>query len=123
MTSVANSLPTDVMQNLERGPIIASSVSTEGDIRAPGIEGPDPEGLLNWTGPGDPPGLRDILFRTATMTSESGNRARAANADLYLRMPVLGIGLFAWKRMDEIIERGYVHAKEQLASVGDKLLA
>jgi NTE family protein len=121
--AVANSLPTDIMQNLERGPIIASSVSTEGDIRAPGIEGPDPEGLLNWTGPGDPPGLRDILFRTATMTSESGNRARAANADLYLRMPVLGIGLFAWKRMDEIIERGYAHAKEQLAAVGDKLLA
>jgi NTE family protein len=120
--AVANSLPTDIMQNLERGPIIASSVSTEGDIRAPGIEGPDPEGLLNWPGPGDPPGLRDILFRTATMTSESGNRARAANADLYLRMPVVGVGLFAWKRMDEIIERGYVHAKEKLAESAEMLL-
>jgi len=51
--AVVNSLPTDIMQNLERGPIIASDVSTEGDIRAPGIEGPDPEGLLNWTGPGE----------------------------------------------------------------------
>jgi NTE family protein len=121
--AVANSLPTDIMQNLERGPIIASNVSTEGDIRAPGIEGPDPEGLLNWTGPGDPPGLRDILFRTATMTSESGTRARAANAELYLRMPVLGIGMFAWKRMDEIIERGYQYAKEQLAESAGKLLA
>ena len=120
--AVANSLPTDIMQNLERGPIIASNVSTEGDIRAPGIEGPDPEGLLNWPGPGDPPGLRDILFRTATMTSESGTKARAANADLYLRMPVLGIGMFAWKRMDEIVERGYAHAKEKLAESGDLLL-
>jgi NTE family protein len=120
--AVANSLPTDIMQNLERGPIIASNVSTEGDIRAPGIEGPDPEGLLNWPGPGDPPGLRDILFRTATMTSESGNRARAANADLYLRMPVLGIGMFDWKRMDEVIERGYAHAKEQLEIAAEKLL-
>ena len=120
--AVANSLPTDIMQNLERGPIIASNVSTEGDIRAPGIEGPDPEGLLNWPGPGDPPGLRDILFRTATMTSESGTRARAANADLYLRMPVLGIGMFDWKRMEEIIERGYAHAKEELAKASEKLL-
>ncbi|MGH8442517.1 MAG: patatin-like phospholipase family protein [Nevskiaceae bacterium] len=120
--AVANSLPTDIMQNLERGAIIASNVSTEGDIRAPGIEGPDPEGLLNWTGPGDPPNLRDILFRTATMTSESGTRLRAANADLYLRMPVLGIGMFAWKRMDEIIERGYAHAKEKLAESADVLL-
>jgi len=120
--AVANSLPTDIMQNLERGPIIASNVSTEGDIRAPGIEGPDPEGLLNWTGPGEPPSLRDILFRTATMTSESGTRARSANANVYLRMPVLGIGMFAWKRMDEIVERGYQHAKEKLAESGDLLL-
>ena len=120
--AVANSLPTDIMQSMERGPIIASNVSTEGDIRAPGIEGPDPEGLLNWTGPGEPPSLRDILFRTATMTSESGTRLRAANADLYVRMPVLGIGMFAWKRMDEIVERGYAHAKEKLAEVGDRLL-
>ena len=119
--AVANSLPTDVMQDLERGKIIASNVSTEGDIRAPGIEGPDPEGLLNWPGPGDPPGLRDILFRTATMTSESGTRARAANADLYLRMPVLGIGMFDWKRMDEIVERGYQHARDKLAEAGDLL--
>jgi NTE family protein len=119
--AVANSLPTDIMQDLERGKIIASNVSTEGDIRAPGIEGPDPEGLLNWPGPGDPPGLRDILFRTATMTSESGTRARAANADLYLRMPVLGIGMFDWKRMDEIVERGYQHAREKLAEAADLL--
>ena len=56
------------------------------------------------------------------MTSESGNRARAANADLYLRMPVLGIGMFDWKRMDEVIERGYAHAKEQLEIAAEKLL-
>lgn len=120
--AVANSLPTDIMQNLERGPIIASNVSTEGDIRAPGIEGPDPEGLLNWAGPGEPPSLRDILFRTATLTSESGTRLRASNANLYLRMPVLGIGMFAWKRMDEIVERGYAYAKEVLDTSEDVLL-
>jgi NTE family protein len=120
--AVVNSLPTDIMQGLERGPIIASDVSTEGDIRAPGVEGPDAEGLLNWTGPGEPPNLRDILFRTATLTSESGVERRAASADLYLRMPVLGIGLFEWKRMDEIVERGYAYAKEKLAESGEWLL-
>ena len=120
--AVVNSLPTDIMQGLERGPIIASDVSTEGDIRAPGIEGPDAEGLLNWSGPGEPPNLRDILFRTATLTSESGVQRRAASADLYLRMPVLGIGMFEWKRMDEIIERGYNLAKEKLAEAGDLLV-
>lgn len=120
--AVVNSLPTDIMQGLERGPIIASDVSTEGDIRAPGIEGPDPEGLLTWPGPGEPPNLRDILFRTATLTSESGVRRRAASADVYIRMPVLGIGMFDWKRMDEIIERGYQVAKEKLAEGREVLL-
>ena len=120
--AVVNSLPTDIMQGLERGPIIASDVSTEGDIRAPGIEGPDPEGLLNWGGPGEPPNLRDILFRTATLTSESGVRRRAASADVYIRMPVLGIGMFEWKRMEEIIDRGYQVSKEKLAGAKDVLL-
>jgi NTE family protein len=120
--AVVNSLPTDIMQSLERGPIIGSDVSTEGDIRAPGIEGPDPEGLLNWTGPGEPPNLRDILFRTATLTSESGVRRRAASADVYIRMPVLGIGMFDWKRMEEIIDRGYQVGKEKLAASRDILL-
>jgi NTE family protein len=77
--------------------------------------------LLTWAGPGEPPNLRDILFRTATLTSESGVQRRAASADLYLRMPVLGIGMFDWKRMEEIIDRGYQFAKEKLA-VGAELL-
>ncbi len=29
-------------------------------------------------------------------------------------MPVAGIALFAWKRLDEIAERGYEHAMEKL---------
>jgi predicted acylesterase/phospholipase RssA/CRP-like cAMP-binding protein len=120
--AVINSLPTDVMQGLERGPIIASDVSTEGSIRAPGVEGPDQEGLLNWTGEGDPPNLRDILFRTATLTSESGVQRRAASADIYLRMPVGGIGMFEWKRIEEIIERGYQFSKEKLAGAPALLL-
>jgi predicted acylesterase/phospholipase RssA/CRP-like cAMP-binding protein len=112
--AVVNSLPTDVMQALERGPIIASDVSTEGGIGAPGIEGPDPEGLLNWAHAEKRPSLLSILFRTATLTSESGVAARAARADLYLRMPVTGIGLFDWKRIDELADRGYQYAMERL---------
>ena len=121
--AVMNSLPTDVMQSLERGPIIASDVSTEGGIGAPGIEGPDPEGLLNWNNPEKRPGLLSILFRTATLTSESGVAARAARADLYLRMPVNGIGLFDWRKIDEVAERGYRHAMENMPALQSILLS
>lgn len=112
--AVVNSLPTDVMQALERGPIIASDVSTEGGIGAPGIEGPDPEALLNWSNSAQRPSLFSILFRTATLTSESGVAARAERADLYLRMPVTGIGVFDWKRIDELADLGYRHALDKL---------
>lgn len=112
--AVINSLPTDIMQGLDRGPIIASDVSTEGGIGAPGIEGPDPEGLLRWTNADKRPSLFSILFRTATLTSESGVSARASKADLYLRMPVGGVGVFDWKKIDEVVERGYRHAMEKL---------
>ncbi|MGQ0621980.1 MAG: patatin-like phospholipase family protein [Panacagrimonas sp.] len=112
--AVINSLPTDIMQSLERGPIIASDVSTEGGINAPGIEGPDPEGLLRWSQADKRPGLFTILFRTATLTSESGVSARAQKADLYLRMPVNGVAVFDWKKIDEVVERGYRCAMERL---------
>lgn len=120
--AVVNSLPTDIMQGLERGPIIASDVSTEGGIGAPGIEGPDPEGLLKWTHESIRPSLFSILFRTATLTSESGVAARAARADLYLRMPISGIGVFDWKKIDEVVERGYRYAMEKLPEFNTRVL-
>ncbi|SER22178.1 NTE family protein [Solimonas aquatica] len=119
--AVINSLPTDVMQGMERGAIIASDVSTEGGIAAPGIKGPDPEGLFRYKD-AEAPRLFSILFRTATLTSESGVAQRAARADCYLRMPVSRIGMFDWKRMDEIIDRGYQHAMAQLSPLRDALL-
>ena len=73
-----------------------------------------PEALLRRNREGPPLTLADILFRSATLTSESGIKARAARADLYLRMPVSGIGLFDWKRIDEIIDRGYRQAQKSL---------
>ncbi len=112
--AVVNSLPTDVMQDLERGLIIASDVSTEGEVRAPGVEGPDPEVLLRWKSSEKRPSLFSILFRTATLTSGSGVEARAALADLYLHMPVGSVGVFEWKQIDQLVELGYQHAMEKL---------
>lgn len=118
--AVINSLPTDIMQAMGRGPIIASDVSTEGALLVPGVEGPDPDALLRGS---SPVSLLDILFRTATLTSESGIKSRAARADAYLRMPVDGVGMFDWKRLDEIVDRGYRFAMEVLGSQRSTLLA
>jgi predicted acylesterase/phospholipase RssA/CRP-like cAMP-binding protein len=111
--AVVNSLPTDLMQDMARGGIIASDVSTEGDIRAPGVQGPDPEAVMHPANSEDRVSLIDVLFRTATLTSESGVKLRAARADTYLRMPVAQINMFDWKRLDEIIDKGYQYTQQQ----------
>lgn len=113
--AVVNSLPTDVMQALGRGPIIASDVSTEGGMAAAGIEGPDFEAVFRSNGGAKRVSLFDILFRVSTLTSESGVKARAARASLYLRMPVGSIQTFDWKLLDAIADKGYHHAMEKIS--------
>jgi NTE family protein len=121
---VVDNLPTDVMQKLERGSIVACNVSTEGALRAPGagLEEPDPEALLRRQGMDAPPRLPEILVRSAMLTSATAMQRAAERADVYVRMPSQEFGMFDWKRMDELVERGYEHALSQLAPVREMLV-
>lgn len=121
--AVVNSLPTDVMQAMGRGVIIASDVSTEGAIGAPHAQGPDPdfEAVYRRAADGSRVSLKDVLFRTTSLSSESSTAARAGRADMYLRMPVGDIGTFDWPLLEAIIERGYAHAMQELPALLGKL--
>lgn len=122
---IVNNLPTDVMQHLERGVIIACNVSNNGDIRAPGagLGEPDQLALLNWKSDTRAPTLTEILMRTATLTSDTvTQQASIERADTYIRMPIEDIGMFDWQRLDELIERGYEHALTLLTPLRDNLL-
>lgn len=121
---VVDNLPTDVMQGLERGSIIACNVSGEGDIRLPGagIGQPDPEAVLRLKGRLPHPRLSEILVRSATITSKTSMALAAERADVYIRMPSQGFGMFEWKRLEELIERGYEHAIEQLTPLRETLI-
>lgn len=121
--AVVNSLPTDVMQNLGRGVVVASDVSTEGAIAASRSLGPDPdfEAVHLRNAEGYRVSLKDVLFRTTSLGSESGMSARAERADMYLRMPVGHIKTFDWLLMDDIIRKGYEHAMQQLPALLEKL--
>lgn len=123
---VVNNLPTDVMQALERGTIIACSVSQSGDLRATGLGRgePDPNALFQWRGEGLRPRLSEILLRSATLTADTVFRKEAIErADINLHMPVQSVGMFAWHRLDDLVERGYQHAMEQLAPLREQLVA
>ena len=121
---VVNNLPTDVMQNLERGTIIASNVSSEGEIRLPGagLEAPDQAALFNRSLPHRIPRLSEILMRSATLTSDTAiQRASIERADIYVRMPIQDIGMFDWTRLEELVERGYEYALQVLGPMRGKL--
>ncbi len=122
---VVNNLPTDVMQNLERGLIIACNVSNDGDIRAlgAGLGEPDQAALLNWKGNDPAPSLTEILMRTATLTSDTiTQQASIERADVYLRMPIADFGMFDWEQMELLIQRGHEHALSVLTPLRDRLL-
>jgi NTE family protein len=120
---VVDNLPTAVMQRLERGAIIASNVSTDGYLRAPGagLGGPDPEALLRHGALDPPPRLSEILVRSAMLSSATSMDLAAERADVYVRMPSQEFGIFDWKRLEELVELGYRHALEQLTAVRDAL--
>jgi NTE family protein len=122
---VIDNLPTGVMQGLERGSIVACSVSAPGDIRAPGAADAyaDPILLLQWTGQGLRPRFGEILLRTATLTSDTLIQRQAVErADVHIRMPVSDVSLFSWKRLDELVARGYQHALAELTPLRDTLI-
>jgi NTE family protein len=123
---VVDNLPTDVMQGMERGSIIASSVAHKTDIHGPGAltdEIPDPYALLQSKNRLLRPGFRDILLRTATLTADTViQRESARRADVFLTLPVDDVSLFGWEHIDRLIETGYRHAMEQLGPLRESLV-
>ncbi|MDX1802878.1 MAG: patatin-like phospholipase family protein [Alcanivorax sp.] len=123
---VVDNLPTDVMQAMERGVIIASSVSAQSDIELAEMKSslPDPGALLRRERGRRWPGFGEILLRTATLNSDTVvYPASVARSDVCLHMPVTDVGMFDWKALDTLIERGYRHALQVLTPLRDTLIA
>lgn len=111
--ALVNSVPTDVMATWGRGPVLASDVSSDEELRVEEVRD-EPYQLTRVPGEEHRFNLFNILFQTATMTSEEVTAARIKSADLYLRMPVRDIGMLDWKEFEKVVFRGYHHACEAL---------
>ncbi|MHA0110773.1 hypothetical protein ACXYUI_27005, partial [Klebsiella pneumoniae] len=48
--------------------------------------------------------------------------SNAFDADLYLRMPVAGVALLDWKKLEETVERGYKFALARLTAARSNLV-
>ncbi|MGH8460256.1 MAG: patatin-like phospholipase family protein [Stenotrophobium sp.] len=124
---VVDNLPTDVMQSMERGAIIACSVSATGDISLPGAGAhyPDPEAMLQRQRPKQArmPKLSEILMRSATLASDTTLASAAAErADIFMLMPVQQFGMFDWPALDQLIEIGYEEGMKLLTPLRAQLL-
>jgi NTE family protein len=110
-----NNLPTDIMRDLDRGPVLGVDV---GQVPALACELEDYREYPRWqalfgrrTGA---PGIVSLLVRAATVSSEVYLRACREQTDLLFIPPVEHVELRAWKTLDHCVEAGYRHAMELL---------
>ena len=62
------------------------------------------------------PGIAEILYRAGHIGGLNQRAATRAQADHYLEPPVADFSLMAYRRADEIVEVGYRHAMEKIAT-------
>jgi NTE family protein len=116
---VMNNLPVDVMAKQAHGPIIASDVTGELDLRAMDSRyGERPLWWLLWQRMRGTPSIVSILMRSGTVGSEAQRRVVREQADLLFEPSLPDIGLRDWKSLDRAVAEGYAHAKTLIEQHG-----
>jgi NTE family protein len=108
---VMNNLPVDVMATHATGPIIASDVTGELDIRVTDERyGERPWWWLVWQRMRGTPSILSILMRSGTVGSEAQRRLVRDQVNYLFEPPLPDIGLRDWKKFDQAVAEGYEHA-------------
>jgi NTE family protein len=108
---VMNNLPVDVMAQRSSGPIIASDVTGELDIRVTDERyGERPWWSLIWQRMRGTPSILSILMRSGTVGSEAQRRLVRDQVNYLFEPPLPDIGLRDWKKFDQAVAEGYEHA-------------
>jgi NTE family protein len=116
---VMNNLPVDVMAQRSSGPIIASDVTGELDIRVTDERyGERPWWWLLWQRMRGTPSIVSILMRSGTVGSEAQRRVVRDMANYMFEPPLPDIGLRDWKKFDRAVAEGYEHAVEVIEKKG-----
>jgi predicted acylesterase/phospholipase RssA/CRP-like cAMP-binding protein len=116
-----NNLPIDVMRALVDGPIVASDVSVDVELRVdPELrQAPSPWELF-WSRirPSRPsirfPGIAPVLMRALGSRALAERAEWRSSAALYLTPPTGGFALTAFDRLEAIVEIGYRYGLERL---------
>jgi NTE family protein len=116
---VMNNLPVDVMRTRLAGPIIASDVTGELDLKARDDRyGERSVWELLWQRMRGTPSIVSILMRSGTVGSEAQRRLVREQADYLFEPPLTDVGLRDWKAFDRAIAEGYAHAQMMIEKNG-----
>ncbi len=116
---VMNNLPVDVMAQNAQGPIIASDVTGELDLRVADDQyGERPIWWLLAQRMRGTPSIVSILMRSGTVGSEAQRRVVREQADYLFEPPLKDLGLRDWKAFDRAIAEGYAHATTMIEQHG-----
>ncbi len=108
---VMNNLPVDVMAERSNGPIIASDVTGELDLKVRDDKyGERPWWWLVGQRMAGTPSIVSILMRSGTVGSEVQRRLAREQANYMFEPPLVGVGLRDWRAFDRCIAEGYQHA-------------
>jgi len=116
---VLNNLPVDVMQGRPVGRVIAVELSSRKSHRIDYAEVPSAWVLLlSKLLPGRRkyrvPGLATLMLKASEIGTMEKVRELGARADLLLRPPVHPFSMLSVKPFDQVVEAGYLHAREAL---------
>ena len=116
---VMNNLPVDIMSQHAAGPIIASDVTGEVDMRVTDEKyGERPFWWLLWQRMRGSPSIVSILMRSGTVGSEAQRHLVREQADYIFEPPLEDVGLRDWKKFDRAIAEGYAHASMMIEKKG-----
>ena len=116
---VMNNLPVDVMSQNAQGPIIASDVTGELDLRVADDQyGERPIWWLLAQRMRGTPSIVSILMRSGTVGSEAQRRVVREQADYLFEPPLKDMGLRDWKAFNRAIAEGYAHATQMIEQRG-----
>jgi NTE family protein len=116
---VMNNLPVDVMAAQGLGPVIASDVTGEIDLKVSDSRyGERPLWWLLGQRMRGTPSIVSILMRSGTVGSEAQRLLVREQANFLFEPPLPRIGLRDWKLLDQAIAEGHAHACERIEQHG-----
>jgi len=113
--AMLDNFPSDVMSQLQRGPIVGCDVSRAVGLRSR-ADALDERSLwwLVTKGRRQAPGFMSILMSAATVSSTVQSQQCRLQADLLLEPPLDGVSMLDWQGHDRAMESGYRYAAEIL---------